>query len=145
MADEREIALQQFRQAQRADRLHLLTVVTPFRASQDRFVVIEQGGEGALLACVGCKLSAPLDQGQRQPLPRETLASFLRALDAGEAAWGEDAVPEGSYDGTTIIIERVAAGAYASTHMVAPRSNSPHARLMRAWVAAFAAVEQALR
>ncbi|MBN2305847.1 MAG: hypothetical protein JXQ72_15295 [Anaerolineae bacterium] len=144
MADNRATEVQRFRAAQRAARLHLLTVITPFRASLDRFMVIEGEAGATLRRCTGCRLSAPLDQGESQPVAPETLDVFLHGIESARAAWDQDALPDDTLDGVTIIAERATGDGYAITHMLAPRSNSPHARLLRAWAEAFPAVEKVL-
>lgn len=144
MTDSRPTEVRQYRAAQRATRLHMLTIITPFSATLDRFILAESEAGATLRRCTGCRLSAPLDRGESDSVPAETLAAFLHALEAAESAWGEDAVPDGALDGITIIAERATADDYAITHMLSPRSNTPHARLLRAWIEAFPAVARAL-
>ncbi len=144
MSTDRAAEIDRLRQREDATRLHLLTIVTPFRGTLDRFMLLEHGDAATLITCRDCRLTSPLDRGARQPVDVATLADFLRQLDHAEAAWDEDAVPEGSHDGITLIAERATKRDYAITHMLAPRSNTPHMRLLRAWLSAFPAINKAL-
>lgn len=144
MADNHEIEVQRFRAAQRATRLHLLTVITPFAPTLNRFMLIEGEAGATLRRCIGCRLSAPLDQGDSEPVPADKVAAFLHGVENAESAWSEDAVPDGVLDGVTLIAERATAQGYDITHMVAPRGTSPHARLLRAWIESFPDVQRAL-
>ncbi|MBN1679398.1 MAG: hypothetical protein JW966_03850 [Anaerolineae bacterium] len=137
-------AIEHFRTAEHAERVTILTVLSPFRAQLDRFTVIETqiAEAGVLLTCTACALDAPLNQGRRQPLSPGVLAAFDRAL---VAAWpGDDRVPDGAHDGVTLIIERAAAGRYRRVRMVDPPENSAHGRLLAAWKQAFPVVRQVL-
>jgi predicted short-subunit dehydrogenase-like oxidoreductase (DUF2520 family) len=145
MPDSYTAEVQHFRAAQRATRLHILTIITPFSATLDRFVLVEAEAGATLRRCTGCRLSTPIDRGDPEPVVPETLAAFLRSLEAAESAWADDSVPDGAHDGVTLIAERVTAHQYDITHMVSPRSNTPHARLLRAWIDSFPVVARSLR
>ena len=140
---EREDEVKQFCAAQQATRLHILTMITPLSPRLQRFVLIERAAEAVLRVCTDCRLSADLEQGDDAPVAEETLADFLRRVDGAAAAWDEDAVPDDVLDGLTIILERATTNDYAITHVVAPRANSPHRRLIDAWRTAFPVVGQA--
>jgi len=137
--------VQRFREEQGAIRVHILTAVAPFTVSQDRFVLIETGEGARLVICTRCTPRTALGHGQTRDIPPDVLARFLDAVDAAEAAWSGDAVPENVYDGVTIIVERAEANAYRRTRMVAPPEGSPHARLLAAWTDAFEEARRALR
>lgn len=148
MADDeqRPRDVEQFRADHRAARVFVLTAITPFRAAMDRFVLLErEAGASLLLVCAGCPFRAPLDRGEPHPVTDEMLAEFRRRMDGAEKAWASDAVPDGAYDGVTLVAERATARGYDIVHMVAPRGNSPHARLLYAWTQVFPAVRQVLR
>ncbi|HML24340.1 MAG TPA: hypothetical protein PKD09_21975 [Aggregatilinea sp.] len=148
MADDeqRPREVEQFRTEHRAERVFVLTAITPFRPAMDRFVLLErEAGASLLLVCVGCPFRAPLDRGEPYPVTDEMLAEFQRRMAGAEKAWEADAVPDGAYDGMTLVAERATVQSYDIVHMVAPRSNSPHARLMYAWTQVFPAVRKALR
>ncbi len=147
MADDeqRPREVEQFRAAHGADRIYVLTAITPFRRAMDRFVLLERDeGASLLLICVECPFRAPLDRGEPQPVTDEMLAEFRRRIDGAEKAWASDAVPDGAYDGMTLVAERASARGYDIVHIVAPRGNSPHARLIYAWTQVFPSVRKAL-
>jgi hypothetical protein len=145
MPDTRASNVQRFREEQGAARVHILTAVAPFTVSQDRFVLIETAEGARLVTCTHCTPRTALSHGQMRDIPPDTLARFLGAVDAAEAAWSGDAVPENIHDGVTIIVERAEADAYYRTRMVAPPEGSSHGRLLAAWTDAFEEVRRALR
>jgi hypothetical protein len=145
MPDTRGSNVQRFREGQGAARVHILTAVAPFTVSQDRFVLIEIAEGARLVACTRCTPRTALSHGQMRVIPPDTLARFLDAVDAAEAAWSGDAVPENIHDGVTIIVEWADVDAYRRTRMVAPPENSPHGRLLAAWSDAFEEVRRILR
>ncbi len=148
MADDelRPREVEQFRATHRANRVYVLTAITPFRPAMDRFVLLEREyGASLLLVCGGCPFRAPLDRGEPQPVMDEMLAEFRRRIDGAEKAWASDAVPDGAYDGMTLVAERATAQGYDIVHMVAPRGNTPHARLLYAWTQVFPSVRNTLR
>lgn len=145
MGDTRSANVQRFREEQGAARVHILTAVAPFTVSQDRFVLIETAEGVRLVTCTRCTPRTALSHGQNRDIPPDTLVRFLSAVDAADAAWSRDAVPESIHDGVTIIVERADADAYRRTRMVAPPEGSPHARLLAAWTDAFDEVRRTLR
>lgn len=145
MADDREAEVRQFAKAQGATRIHILTAVTPFRAAQDRFVLLERAGQVMLVACQGCPFRAPLSRGEPQPLAPARLDEFLAALAPLAVDGLEDYFPEGAQNGTTLVFERLDERGYVQVAMLAPPKNSPHARLVSAWSRAFPAVRSLLR
>ena len=145
MADTRSGNVQRFREEQGATRVHILTAVAPFTVSQDRFVLIETAEGARLVACTRCTPRTALSHGQTRDIPPDTLARFLGAVSAAEAAWSRDAVPENVHDGVTIIVEWADTDTYCRTRMVAPPEGSPHARLLAAWTDAFEEVRRTLR
>jgi hypothetical protein len=145
MPDTRASNVQRFREDQGAARVHILTAVAPFTVSQDRFVLIEVAEGARLVACTRCTPRTALIHGQTRAIPPDTLARFLDAVNAAEAAWSGDAVPENIHDGVTIIVEWADADAYRRTRMVAPPEGSPHGRLLAAWTDAFEEARRTLR
>jgi hypothetical protein len=145
MPDTRASNVQRFREDQGATRVHILTAVAPFTVSQDRFVLIEMAEGARLVACTRCTPRTALIHGQMRTISPDTLARFLEAVNAAEAAWSGDAVPESIHDGVTIIIEWAEADAYHRTRMVAPPESSPHGRLLAAWTDVFEEVRRILR
>lgn len=144
MPDEREAEVRQFARAQNASRLHILTVVTPFRAAQDRFVLLERAGMAMLVACVGCPFRAPLSRGEPQPLAQAKLDQFLDALAPLAVETLDDHFPEGAHDGTTIVFERLDARGYVQIAMLNPPKRSKHAQIVSAWTRTFPTVRAAL-
>ncbi|MCZ2097641.1 MAG: hypothetical protein LC121_15515 [Anaerolineae bacterium] len=145
MVDDREREGRQFAREQDATRLHILTAVTPFRAAQDRFVLLERAGQAMLVACRGCPFRAPLSRGEPQPLAPARLEEFLAALAPLAVDKLEDYFPEGAHDGTTIVFERLDERGYVQVALLNPPKNSPHARLVSAWSRTFPAVRSLLR
>lgn len=145
MTDTRTTNVVRFREEQGAARVHILTLMAPFTVSQDRFVLLETGSGARLVVCTRCTPRTALNHGQARAVPEETLAAFLRGIEAAEAAWTDDAIPAGIHDGVTITVERAGAEGYSRVRMVAPPEGSPHARLLAAWSSAFEEVRRALR
>jgi hypothetical protein len=137
--------VERFRTMQGADRVHILTIITPFRAALDRFVLVESADGAHLIDGSQLHLSAPLDRGEAAPVAPGVLADFVRQANQAETAWDADAVDQDVHDGLTVIVERASAAGYAIIHIVNPRSNSPHMRLLNAWRSAFPLVDRALR
>ena len=117
--------------------MFILTTVTPFSVSQDRFVVIESTYDARLVICRGSTPRTAFNHGQTQHVAPETLNVFLERLAAAEAAWNGDAIPVGVSDGVTITVEQAAAGDYRRVRMVEPPEGSPHERLLAAWMVTF--------
>ncbi len=144
--DQRQHEVERFRKQHQAARVFVLTAITPFRPSMHRFVLLErENAPCLLLVCTDCPFRAPLDRGEPHPVTDEMLAEFRRRMDGAEKAWASDAVPEGAYDGMTLVAERASVQGYDIVHMVAPRGSSPHARLLYAWTQVFPEVRKALR
>ncbi|MBI5958031.1 MAG: hypothetical protein HY866_04810 [Chloroflexi bacterium] len=145
MTDPRALNVQRFREEQKAERLWVLSAIAPFTVSQDRFVLIETEQGARLEICAACTPRTPLGQGQKRLIAPETLAAFLRAVEAADAAWDADAIPAAIHDGVTITVECASAGSYRRVRMVAPPAGTPHAALLDAWRASFEEVRKALR
>jgi|SRR5690606_14854141 len=144
MPDERETEVRRFAKEQNATRLHILSVVTPFRAAQDRFVLLERDGLAMLVTCVGCPFRAPLSRGEPQPLAAAKLDQFLAALDPLAVETLDDYYPEGAHDGTTIVFERLDARGYVQIAMLEPPKRSKHSRILSAWTRTFPTVRAAI-
>lgn len=144
MPDEREAEVRQFAEAQHATRLHILTAVTPFRAAQDRFVLLERDEMAMLVACVGCPFRAPLSRGEPQPLAQAKVDQFLAALAPLAVETLDDHFPEGAHDGTTLVFERLDGRGYVQVAMLNPPPRSQHAQIVAAWTRTFPAVRAAL-
>lgn len=144
MPDEREAEVRQFAEEQNATRMHILSVVTPFRPAQDRFVLMERDGLVMLVACVGCPFRAPMTRGEPQPLAPAKLDEFLAALEPLAVETLDDYFPEGAHDGTTIVFERLDQRGYVQVAMLNPPKRSKHSRLVSAWTRTFPAVRAAL-
>mgnify|MGYP000874614017 CR=1 FL=1 len=144
MPDERETEVRKFAKSQHATRLHILSVVTPFRAAQDRFVLLERGEMVMLVACVDCPFRAPMARGEPQPLAPAKLEQFLKALAPLAVETLDDYFPEGAHDGTTIVFERLDEQGYVQIAMLDPPKRSKHSRLVSAWTRTFPAVRAVL-
>lgn len=142
---DRETEVLRFRAAQDARAVYILTLITPLRAALDRFVVVATDSGAQMAACINCRLNAPLHLDGSAPLDAATWDAFQRGLASAAGAWDADAVASDVLDGLTIIAERADASGYAITHILAPRGNTPHARLVRLWRDTFPAVARALR
>jgi hypothetical protein len=143
-SDNRAEHVQRFCQERGATRVHILTVHAPFTVRQDRFVVLERGAGGQFISGKGCTPRTPLGTGEERPLYAETLAAFLRAVEAASEAWDGDAVPPNMHDGVTLTCEQADADDYRRVRIVDPAPGSAHARLIAAWTAAFPDVRRAL-
>ena len=98
-------------------------VVTPFRAAQDRFVLLERDGLAMLVSCVGCPFRAPLARASLSRWLPPNSISFWRRW----SRWRSrrcDYYPEGAHDGTTFVFERLDARACADRHAGAAQRAS---------------------
>jgi hypothetical protein len=144
MPDPRSEKVQKFREDQGATRIHILTAVTPFSVSQDRFVLIESYNGARLVICRGSTPRTAFDHGEKYPLSLDTLQVFLERLAGAEAAWDSDAIPVGVSDGVTLTVEQATAHHYRRVRMIEPLEGSPHERLLAAWLVTFPEVAHAL-
>ena len=144
MSDPRAANVERWRAQLGAERLFILTAVTPFTVSQARFAVVDAAGGARLISCRDCTPRSPLDIGESEPILPAVLRQFLDDLAAAADAWAEDAVPANVHDGITLTMERADAAGYARVRMVDPPPDSPHARLLAAWTRGFPAVRRAL-
>ncbi len=142
--DPREARVQNFRVAQNARCVLILSAVSPFSVSQERFVVVQRENDVRLIVCAGCTPRTDLAQGQARPLSAEEWAVFQRDLALTEMAWTGDAIPPNVHDGRTITVERADASGYERVRIVAPPPESSHARLLAAWARAFPEVRRVL-
>ncbi len=144
MPDPRSEKVQKFREEQGATRIHILTAVTPFSVSQDRFVVIETRHGARLVICRGSTPRTAFDHGVKYPVSLDTVRLFLERLSAAEIAWAADAIPAGVSDGITLTAEQATAHDYRRVRMIEPPEGSPHDRLLAAWLVTFPEVAHAL-
>jgi hypothetical protein len=144
MPDQRSEKVQKFREEQGALRIHVLTAVTPFTISQDRFVLAEFSTGARLYTCHGCTPRTAFDHGQMQIVSMETLRAFQDRLAAAEDAWIGDAIPAGVSDGVTLTAERAEVSSYRRVRMVEPPVGSAHERLLAAWLVTFPDIAHAL-
>ncbi len=143
-SDPRETRVQNFRVTQNARQVFILTAVTPFSVSQERFVVMASGDGVRLITCAGCTPRTDLAQGQARPVALDVWRNFQVDLSQTEMAWAGDAVPPNVHDGLTITVERAEPESYERVRIVAAPPQSPHARLLEAWARAFPEVRRAL-
>jgi len=144
MPDPRSEKVQKFREEQGATRIHILTAVTPFSVSQDRFVLIESPHSARLVICRGSTPRTAFDHGEKYPVSLDTLRVFLERLAAAESAWAVDAIPAGVSDGVTLTAEQATARGYRRVRMIEPPEGSPHDRLLAAWLVTFPEVAHTL-
>jgi len=142
--DPREARVQAFRAAQNAHTVLILTAVSPFSVSQERFIVVQRDDGAHLLTCSGCTPRTALAQGQTRPVAPDVWVGFQADLAQAETAWDGDAIPPNVHDGLTLTFERAAAGRYERVRTVTPSPQSPHARLLAAWARAFPEVRRTL-
>lgn len=145
MTDNRSFALQRFCAEQNAVCVHVLTVTSPFRAAQDRFVLLDHDYDATLLVCGNCPASANLCEGQMHLVPQDRLADFRRRLGLLAGVWQADYVAEGVFDGLTVAVEMADISRYYHVRMVAPPEDSLHGQLLAAWWDIFPAVRRRLR
>lgn len=146
MTDQRAATVQHYRAEQQAHAVYILTSVMPFSVSQNRAIVVQQGGSMAqLITCSGCTPRTALGQGVMRDIAPDTLEAFLAALADAAPAWDGDAIPPNVHDGVTITVERVDEDGYARVRIVEPQPDTPHQRLIAAWSQAFPEVRQMLR
>ncbi len=142
--DPREARVQDFRAAQDAQQVLILTAVSPFSVSQERFVIVQREDGVRLIACQGCTPRTALEQGQSRTVAPEVWQTFQTDLSLAEMAWTGDAIPPNVHDGLTLTMERADAKGYERVRVVAPPEGSPHARLLAAWARAFPEVRRVL-
>ncbi len=146
MTDQRATTVQRYRAEQKAQAVYILTTVMPFSVSQNRAIVVFDGGSmGHLITCSGCTPRTALGQGVMRDIPPDVLNTFLAALEDAAAAWDNDAIPPNVHDGVTITVERVNDSGYMRVRIVEPQPDTPHHHLIAAWTQAFPEVRQMLR
>jgi hypothetical protein len=122
--------------------VYVLTVLSPFRASQDRYVLADHGRDATLLVCSNCPLESPLCEGQLYPISPSDLAEFRRRLDAIAHDWQDEVVSPDSHDGVTYILEHAQGLDYRRVRMVTPPDKSAQACLLAAWRDSFPVVRR---
>lgn len=137
MTDPRAANVQRFREEHGAQRVVVLTAVTPFQISQDRAIVVQADYNAQLITCSGCTPRTALGQGIMRDIVPKDLMDFFAALEQAKDAWDNDVVPPNVHDGITLTVEHADAGGYTRVRIVNPESDSPHARLIAAWTATF--------
>lgn len=146
MPENRAEQLQRFRAAHAAQRLDVLTICSPYCVESDRYILLErEQGDATFTVCRDCDFSTPFDRGEIRPVAGYTLDAFQREINEAAEAWLVDYIPEGVYDGPTMIFERVEAEMYRRVRMMAPSRTSSHGRMLAAWERAFPVVRRSLR
>lgn len=144
MTDPRATSVQRFREDHGAQRVVILTAVTPFKVSQDRAIVVQADYNAQLILCSGCTPRTALGQGIMRDIMPKDLRDFFTELEQARHAWDNDAVPANVFDGVTVTIEQADSHGYARVRMVDPEPDSPHARLLSAWMTTFPEVRKML-
>lgn len=142
MTDPRAENVKRFRDEHGAQRVVILTAVTPFKVSQDRVIVVQANYHGQLITCSGCTPRTALGQGIIRDISPKDMMNFFDALQAAEDAWAHDAMPPNVHDGVTYTVEQADANGYQRVRMVDPDADSPHARLLEAWTVTFPEVRK---
>lgn len=145
MPDKRTEQLNHLRAARGARRVHVLTICSPFCMTTDRLVLVEREQGSMLSVCRACDFNAPLDHGDARPVDDAALHVFNQNNEGTAEAWLVDYIPEGVYDGLTVILEQADADGYRRVRMMNPPAESAHWRLLSSWKKAFPAVRALLR